>query len=57
VNEIILNSVDLNIIKIEFQENNINSFLNGSVELNKEYEQARIKFNRALNVFIHLSNV
>ncbi|CAF2767718.1 unnamed protein product [Rotaria sp. Silwood2] len=49
VNEIILNSVHLNITKIELQHNDFNSILNGSVEYHEDYEQAIIKFNQKLN--------
>ena len=47
-NEIILNSIDLNITKIEYQENNSSSSLTGSVEFDEEYEQATIKFNQSI---------
>ncbi|CAF1004993.1 unnamed protein product [Adineta steineri] len=49
VNEIILNSVDLNITKIEYQQNNSTSSLNGSVELNDEYELAIIRFSQPID--------
>ncbi|CAF1087773.1 unnamed protein product [Rotaria magnacalcarata] len=48
--EIILNSVNLNITQIGFQDNNFTSIiLNGSVKFNQEYEQAIIKFHQPLN--------
>ncbi|CAF0767562.1 unnamed protein product [Rotaria sordida] len=49
VNEIILNSVKLNITKIEFQHDDFNFTLNGSVTYYKDYEQAIIEFNQQLN--------
>ncbi len=50
VNEIILNSVDLNITKIEYQDNNSTSSLTGSAEFDEEYEQAVIKFSQPITV-------
>ncbi|CAF4523515.1 unnamed protein product [Rotaria sp. Silwood1] len=49
VNEIILNSMNLNITKIEFQHYDFNFTLNGSVEYNENYEQVIMKFNQQLN--------
>ncbi len=45
-----MNSVDLNITKIEYQGNNSTSSLTGSVEFDEEYEQARVKFNQSIKV-------
>jgi len=50
VNEIILNSVDLNITKIEYQDNNSTSSLTGSAEFDEEYEQTVIKFSHSITV-------
>ncbi|CAF3083526.1 unnamed protein product [Rotaria socialis] len=48
--EIILNSVNLNITEVGFQDHKFTSIvLNGSVEFNREYEQAIIKFHQQLN--------
>lgn len=52
MNEIILNSVNLNISNIQFRSNDLNFPLNGSVELNEDYEQAILKFDQELNVII-----
>ncbi|CAF3572265.1 unnamed protein product [Rotaria sp. Silwood1] len=50
VNKIILNSVDLNITKIEYQQNNTaSSIFDGSLEFNEGYEQVTIKFTQAIN--------
>jgi hypothetical protein len=45
-----LNSVDLNITKIEYQQHNSTSCLNGSVEFDDEREQATIRFSQPINV-------
>ncbi len=50
VDEILLNSIDLNLTKIKFQQNHLEFVLDGSVKYNEEYEQARIQFNQSLNV-------
>jgi hypothetical protein len=44
----------LNLTKIKFQENNWHFFIDGIVEFDKDYEQARIKFHQSLNVWISL---
>ncbi|CAF2981717.1 unnamed protein product, partial [Rotaria sp. Silwood2] len=50
INEIILNSVDLNITKTEYQQKKTNSYLlDGSVEYDKVYEQVTIKFIQPIN--------
>ena len=50
-NEIILNSVDLNITKIEYYENeHSTTALTGTAEFNDEYEQATIKFHEPIQV-------
>ncbi|CAF1256201.1 unnamed protein product [Adineta ricciae] len=49
VHEIILNSVDLNLTKIEYQSSDTASPLNGSVELNDEDELAIIRFGQPIN--------
>ncbi|CAF4150725.1 unnamed protein product, partial [Rotaria sordida] len=50
INEITLNSVDLNITKTEYQQKNSNSYLRaGSIEYDKVYEQVTIKFAQPIN--------
>lgn len=50
-NEIILNSVDLNITKIEYYENeHSTTVLTGTAEFNDEYEQVTIKFPEPIQV-------
>ncbi|UJR09355.1 hypothetical protein I4U23_013599 [Adineta vaga] len=49
VHEIILNSVDLNLTKIQYQPNDGSTSLNGSFELNDEHEQAIIQFAQPIN--------
>ncbi|UJR36798.1 hypothetical protein I4U23_029512 [Adineta vaga] len=50
VDEIILNSVNLNIIKIQFRQNNFDFEPYGTVIYRHEYEQIIIKFNQPLNL-------
>jgi puromycin-sensitive aminopeptidase len=48
INEIVLNSVDLNITKIEYQDNHLTSPLVGTAEFDEEYEQATIRFTQSI---------
>ena len=50
VQEIRLNSIGLNITKVKFWQNHLHLFLDGTVQYDEEYEQARIQFNQSLNV-------
>jgi len=50
VNEIVLNSVDLNLTKIEYQQYNSTSSLNGSVEFDDEREEVILRFSQPINV-------
>ncbi len=45
-----LNSVDLNMTKIEYQEHNSTFSLNGSVEFDDEREEAILRFSQPINV-------
>ncbi|CAF4362628.1 unnamed protein product [Rotaria sp. Silwood2] len=50
VNKIILNSIDLNITKIEYQQNDSVSLISDdSFEFDEEYEQVTIKFAQSIN--------
>jgi len=52
VNEIILNSIYLNITKVDFHQHDFDTYLYGTVKYDKEYEQAIIEFDEHLNVIL-----
>ncbi|CAF0921394.1 unnamed protein product [Adineta ricciae] len=50
VNEIVLNSAELNITTVRFREDGFDSFLRGTVQYREYHEQIIIKFNQTLNI-------
>jgi hypothetical protein len=47
---IVLNSVDLNITKIEYQDNDLTYPLVGKAEFDEEYQQATLRFIHSIEV-------
>ncbi|CAF1131754.1 unnamed protein product [Adineta steineri] len=50
VNEIILNSFDLNITGVKYHQNDTDLFSYGTVEYDNVYEQIRLKFSHRINI-------